>query len=111
MSNIERIAQDLGFSAKMWDADVRLLGDVTAMEIRDLCQWVIEHNGPATGRNKTMKTQKEIEARIKELMTCKHVLTVIGINPVRVLMKIEVETELQALHWVLDTEYHRSSKM
>jgi hypothetical protein len=41
---IERIARDLGNCAEAWDADACLLGNVTAEEIRDLCQWVIEPN-------------------------------------------------------------------
>ncbi|WP_295442568.1 hypothetical protein [uncultured Thiodictyon sp.] len=37
---IERIARDLGSCAEGWEADARLLGNVTAEEIRDLCEWV-----------------------------------------------------------------------
>jgi hypothetical protein len=49
---IERIARDLGNCAETWDADVCLLGNVTAEEIRDLCQWVIEHNAAGQGAAK-----------------------------------------------------------
>ena len=41
---IGRIARDLGNCAEAWEADACLLGNVTAEEIRDLCQWVVEHN-------------------------------------------------------------------
>jgi len=41
---IERIARDLSNCAESWEADACLLGNVTAEEIRDLCQWVIEPN-------------------------------------------------------------------
>lgn len=47
---IERIARDLSNCAEGWEADACLLGNVTAEEIRDLCQWVIEHNDQAEGR-------------------------------------------------------------
>lgn len=46
---IERIARDLGNCAEAWEADACLLGNVTAEEIRDLCQWVIEHNNSMSG--------------------------------------------------------------
>lgn len=40
---IKRIALDLENCAEGWEADARLLGNVTAEEIRDLCQWVRDH--------------------------------------------------------------------
>jgi hypothetical protein len=41
-TRIERIASELGNCAEAWEADVCLLGNVTAEEIRDLCKWVRE---------------------------------------------------------------------
>lgn len=47
---IERIALDLRNCAEGWEADACLLGNVKAEEIRDLCQWVIEHNAAVEAR-------------------------------------------------------------
>lgn len=44
MGRIERIAYKLGRCSEGWESDACLLGNVTAEEIRDLCQWVIRHN-------------------------------------------------------------------
>ena len=49
---IGRIARDLGNCAEAWEADACLLGNVTAEEIRDLCQWVITHNAACDLRRK-----------------------------------------------------------
>ena len=47
---IQRIAADLCDCAEGWEADARLLGNVTAEEIRDLCQWVMDqHNTQVSG--------------------------------------------------------------
>lgn len=57
-----------------------------------------------------MKTQKEIEAKIKEIEDgYKHVLTgslaTIAINAPRALEQIAAETKLQVLHWTLGTKF------
>ncbi len=47
---IEQIARDLGNCAEAWEANACLLGNVTAEEIRDLCQWVVnKHNDSERG--------------------------------------------------------------
>ena len=46
-TRIERIASDLCNCAEAWEADACLLGNVTAEEIRDLCQWVLNGSNTA----------------------------------------------------------------
>ena len=58
---IERIARDLGNCAESWEADACLLGNVTAEEIRDLCQWVIEPNTSLTLRNGAKRNGGSVE--------------------------------------------------
>lgn len=62
-----------------------------------------------------MKTDQEIKAKIKEIeKSYKHVLTgslaTIVINAPRALMQMQAEVQLQALHWVLETDYKSKLK-
>lgn len=57
-----------------------------------------------------MRTQKEIEAKIKEIEdNYKHVLTgslaTVGINAPRALEQIDAETKLRTLHWVIGSKF------
>ena len=44
MSRMERIARDVLDCAEAWDHDARLLGNVTAEEIRDMCRFLLGSN-------------------------------------------------------------------
>lgn len=62
-----------------------------------------------------MKTQKEIEAKIKEVeISYEHVLTgslaTVGINAPRALEQNAAEAKLQALHWTLGTQFKSKLK-
>lgn len=62
-----------------------------------------------------MKTQREIEAKIKEVEdSYKHVLTgslaTININAPRALEQLAAETKLQVLHWTLGTKFQSKLK-
>ena len=62
-----------------------------------------------------MKTQKEVETKIREIEdSYKHVLTgsvaTVWCNAPRALEQVAAETKLQTLHWLLGTTYKSKLK-